>query len=76
MSFTKQKQINLNARLGGLGTDSLKTNNVGAFNETLNLSYKTDRNEKGVFAKGLGKPVLGLGTHFFGLNPASIMSPT
>lgn len=66
MSFTKQKQINLNARLGGLGTESLKTNtnNLGAFNgETLNLSYKTDRHERGVFAKGIGKPVLGLGTN-------------
>ena len=28
-------------------------NLVGAYNETLNLSYKTERNEKGIFANKL-----------------------
>jgi len=47
--------------------------NLGAFNETLNLNYKTDHHEKGIFAPKLNKPILGLGTHIFGPNPTSIM---
>ena len=50
-------------------------NLVGAYNESLNLSYKTDKNEKGVFANKLNRPVLGLGTQSVGPNPQSIMSP-
>ena len=44
-------------------------NLVGAYNESFNLSYKSDRNEKGVFTNKLNKPVLGLGHNSIGPNP-------
>ena len=71
----KTKSINLNPRLGPAPGGNIKMPNVnlGAFNETLNLNYKADQTEKGIFASKLNKPVLGLGTHIFGPNPASIM---
>ena len=73
----KNKTINLNNRLGltaapGAGIN-MKVSNLGAFNETMNLSYKGDQSEKGIFATKLNKPVLGLNTHIFGPNPTSIM---
>jgi hypothetical protein len=74
-NYSKNKHINLNAKLGGPETTKMP-NLVGAYNEPLNLSYKTDRNEKGVFANKLQRPVLGLGTYINGPNPSSIMSPS
>ena len=50
-NFSKNKQINLNARLAGEYTKM--PNLVGAYNESFNLNYRTEKNEKGVFANKL-----------------------